>query len=119
MTLPTVLFAFLIALFYGALYHLIRSGGFWRLVLYFTLSTIGFAIGHLVGMWRGWSFLPLGTLNLGLSSLGSFVILILGDWLSRIEAKGGSKVSSALGLTCAASIPNSRHYSALPMRFGY
>ena len=86
MTLPTLLFALLIALFYGAIYHLIRGGGFWRLLLYFSLSIFGFALGHLIGMWRGWSFAPLGSLNLGLSSIGSVMVLLFGDWLSRIEA---------------------------------
>jgi len=86
MTLPSLLFALLVALFYGALYHLIRDGGFWRLFLYFGLSTLGFAIGHFVGIWRGWTFLPLGALNLGLSTLGSVMLLLFGDWLSRIEA---------------------------------
>jgi hypothetical protein len=92
MTLPALLFALLVALLYGALYHLIRGGRFWRLLLYFGLSILGFGIGHLVGLWRGWILLPLGSLNLGLSSLGSILVLVLGDWLSRIEAKEGSKV---------------------------
>jgi hypothetical protein len=92
MTLPALLFALLIALFYGALYHLIRGGGFWRLFLYFGLSLLGFAAGHFLGLWREWTFLPLGALNLGLSSLGSILFLVLGDWLSRIEVPQGSKV---------------------------
>ena len=87
MTLPTMLFALLVALFYGALYHLIRGGGFWRLFLYLGLSISGFILGHLVGIWRDWTFIPLGALNLGLSTLGSVMLLILGDWLSRIEAR--------------------------------
>lgn len=87
MTLATLLFALLIALFYGAVYHLIRGGGFWRLFLCFSLSVAGFVGGHLLGLWREWSFLPLGSLNLGLSSLGSIMVLMIGDWLSRIEAK--------------------------------
>jgi hypothetical protein len=86
MTLPTLVFALLVALFYGALYHLIRGGGFWRLLLYFCLSIFGFIAGHLFGIWREWVFLPVGALNLGLSSLGSVMVLIFGDWLSRIEA---------------------------------
>lgn len=87
MTLPALLLALVIALFYGAVYHLIRNGGFWRLFLYFTLSLVGFLVGHLIGIWRGWTFLPLGAINLGLSSLGSVMVLMLGDWLSRIEAR--------------------------------
>ncbi len=92
MTLPTLLLALAIALLYGALYHFIRGGSLWRLPLYFGLSILGFVTGHLIGLWRGWTFLPLGSLNLGLSSLGSVLILALGDWLSRVEAKEGSKV---------------------------
>ena len=92
MTLPALLFALLIALFYGALYHLTRGGGFWRIFLYFSLSILGFVAGHLIGVWRGWVFLPLGALNFGLSSLGSLLFLVLGDWLSRIEVPQGSKV---------------------------
>jgi len=87
MTLPTLLFALLVALFYGALYHLIRGGGFWRLILYFVLSTCGFIAGHLIGLWRGWIFIPLGSLNFGLSSIGSILVLMFGDWLSRVETR--------------------------------
>lgn len=85
MTLPTLLFALLFALLYGALYHLLRGGGFWRLLLYLGLSILGFITGHLIGLWRSWIFLPLGSLNLGMSSAGSVIILVIGDWLSRIE----------------------------------
>lgn len=92
MTLPTLLLALAIALLYGGLYHFVRGGSLWRLPLYFGLSILGFVTGHLIGLWRGWTFLPLGSLNLGLSSLGSILILALGDWLSRVEAKEGSKV---------------------------
>ena len=92
MTLPTILFAFLIALLYGAVYHLIRGGGFWRLLFYLVLSVSGFVIGHLIGIWRSWTVIPLGSLNLGMSTLGSIVILVIGDWLSRIESRRESKV---------------------------
>lgn len=92
MTLPALLFALLIALFYGALYHLLRDGGFWRLLLYFSLSIFGFVLGHLLGQWREWMFIPLGAINLGLSSVGSLVFLIVGDWLSRFEVAQGSRV---------------------------
>jgi hypothetical protein len=92
MTLPTLLFALLIALFYAALYHLIRGGSLWRLLLYFGLSILGFVMGHLIGIWRDWSIIPLGSLNLGLSSVGSILVLVVGDWLSRIEVPQRSKV---------------------------
>ena len=87
MTLPTLLFALLAALLYGSLFHFVRGGGLWRLLLYMVVSVIGFAIGHLIGWWRNWIFFPLGSLNLGMSSLGSLITLLIGDWLSRVEAK--------------------------------
>ena len=86
MTLPSLFFGLLIALFYGAVFHLIRGGGFWRLVLYLFLSIFGFVLGHLVGVWRGWILIPIGSIDLGLASIGSFLLLLLGDWLTRIEA---------------------------------
>ena len=92
MTLPTLLLALLIALLYGALFHLIRGGGFWRLVLYLLLSMTGFALGHWIGAWRGWVFFPLGSLNMGMSSLGRIATLVTGDWLSRLEVKPESTV---------------------------
>lgn len=92
MTVPTLLLALMIALAYGALYHIFRDGGVWRLLFYAVLSVVGFAMGHLIGLWRGWVLFPLGELNLGMSSLGSLAILILGDWLSRIESNAESTV---------------------------
>lgn len=92
MTLPTLLLALLIALFYGTFYHLVRGGSFWRLLLYLGLSLFGFVMGHLIGIWRGWVLIPIGEMNLGLSTVGSIVVLILGDWLSRVEVNAESKV---------------------------
>jgi hypothetical protein len=92
MTLPALLFSLLIALFYGAVYHLIRDGGGWRLLLFCFLSVFGFALGYLVGLWRGWVWLPVGTINLGVCTVGAFVILLLGDWLTRFDAGRQSKV---------------------------
>lgn len=92
MTIPSLLLALMIALAYGALYHFIRDGGMWRFLFYVGLSVLGFAAGHLIGVWRGWMLFPLGALNLGMSSLGSLVMLILGDWLSRIESNQESTV---------------------------
>lgn len=92
MTTPAVIFAFLIALLYGVFYHFIRGGGAGRFFLYTSLSVIGFVVGHLFSLWLRWDFFPLGQINLGLSSVGSLVVLIIGDWLSRIEAPPESKV---------------------------
>lgn len=85
MTLPSFIFGFLIASLYGALYHLVRGGRLGKLILYLFLGWLGFVLGHLAGAYQGWILFPLGQLNLGMSTLGSFFFLLIGDWLSRVD----------------------------------
>lgn len=85
MTIPSILFAFLIASLYAALYHLIRGGGPGRLILFLLFGWIGFVLGHLVGIWQEWILLPMGQLNIGMSTIGSLVLLVVGDWISHIK----------------------------------
>ena len=92
MTLPTFLFALLIACLYGALYHVFRGGGFWRLAFYLGLSMLGFTVGYLIGYWFELLLIPLGSMDLGSASIGSLIFLVGGDWFSRIEVKSESKV---------------------------
>jgi len=87
MTIPSLIFALLIASLYGALYHLIRGGGLGRLLLFLIFGWTGFAAGHFLGIWRGWVLLPVGEINLGLSTLGSIFFLIVGDWVSSIRIR--------------------------------
>jgi hypothetical protein len=43
-------------------------------------------------MWRGWNLFMFGSLDIGMGVIGSVVILIFGEWLSRIETKNESGV---------------------------
>jgi hypothetical protein len=88
MTIPSLIFAFLIASLYGALYHLIRGGRLGRLLLFMIFGWTGFALGHLLGIWQGWVLIPVGELNFGLSTLGSLMFLVVGDWVSGIRIGG-------------------------------
>jgi hypothetical protein len=83
-TIPALIFAFLIASLLGALYHLIRGGGFGRLFLDLLLSWSGFALGYFVGIWQGWTLFPMGGFDLGLSIAGSLILLIGVDGISLI-----------------------------------
>ena len=85
MTFPALLFGLLAASLYASLFHLARGGGAWRLLLYLPLSWAGFMGGHWLGEWLNWRFLPLGTINMGAATLGSLILLGLGDWLSRMN----------------------------------
>ena len=92
MTMPALLIGLLIASLYGAVFHLARDGGFWRLLFYLLLAWMGFAAGHYLGLWLNWVLFPLGAWNWGAATIGSLFFLGLGDWLSRIEYKRKSKV---------------------------
>jgi len=87
MTLPSIVLGFICALLVGALFHLWMDGGLGRLMLYLTLSVLGFSAGQFVGGWRNWIFFPLGPLDMGLAILGSLVFLGIGYWLSLVELR--------------------------------
>jgi hypothetical protein len=93
MTIPILVFGALLASLYGAVFHLWRDGGLGRLILYLVLSWAGFAAGELLGRALGWSFWSVGSLHLGMASVGSIVFLIVGYWLSlvQVESPGASR----------------------------
>lgn len=85
MTLPAYLLGLVYALLLGSLFHVWRDGGIGRLLLYLVLSVLGAAAGQWGGMLLHVSFFPVGTLNLGLVTLGSLLFLLVGYWLSLVE----------------------------------
>jgi hypothetical protein len=92
MTIPSIIFSLVLALLYGAIYHIVRGGNGWRLLLYFGLSVLGFAAGQIPGLWLGWKLLMMGAIDLGAGTIGSALFLFGGDWLSRIETGDKSSV---------------------------
>jgi hypothetical protein len=86
MTLPTLLFALVLASLCGVLFHVLRVGNGWRLLLNIGLSALGFTLGELISIWRGWNLLPFGALDIGMGVIGSVLLLLLGEWLIRFEA---------------------------------
>ena len=87
MTISSLLFALLIALALGALYHLVRGGDWSHLLAYLVMSVLGFAAGHFVGLWRGWFLFLFGPLNLGPEIVGALVFLALADWLIHLPPR--------------------------------
>jgi hypothetical protein len=77
MTIPALLFGFIVASLYGALYHLICGGGPARLFGNLVISWLGFALGHFVGTWCGWILFPVGPLDFGAATVGSLLLLAL------------------------------------------
>lgn len=87
MTIPSLLLSFIIAILAGALFHSVRGGNGWRLLLYIGLSLIGFFLAQWLGNIFDWSLYKFGVLDLGMGVVGSVLFLIVGDWLSRVETK--------------------------------
>lgn len=95
MTIPFLLFALLLALAIGALYHLIRDGGPGHLLAYLLASVVGYAAGHFIGAWREWFFFVWGPYNLGVEGASAIVFLIVTDWLLHLPSRtsgGGTGV---------------------------
>ncbi len=85
MTIPAILFGFLISSFYGLIFHFWRGGNGGRLFLYLIFSWIGFWVGHAIGNYFGWTFFTFGILRVGMATVGSLIALALGYFLSLID----------------------------------
>ncbi len=87
MTVPILLFGFLLSSLYGSLFHLWRDGGLGRLLLYLVLSWVGFWVGQIIAQQLGWGFGNVGNLHLGTASVMSAVFLVVGYWLSLVQVE--------------------------------
>lgn len=87
LNVPSILFALLIALALGALYHLVRGGGPGHLLAYLFAGMVGFAAGNLLKIWRGWALFKFGPVDLGLGLAGALVCLVLADYLLHLPPK--------------------------------
>lgn len=81
MNLPGLLFGFLIATGSGLIFHLIRGGNLYRLILYLTTAWIGFALGQTLGNWFEWNYLRVGPLNLFAAGFATLLALLLASLL--------------------------------------
>jgi hypothetical protein len=66
---------------YGAIFHLIRGGGIGRMLVYIILSWVGFWLGQLLAEKLNWDFLNIGTLHLGIATISSLAVMMLGHWV--------------------------------------
>jgi hypothetical protein len=81
MNIPTLIFGGLIATLYGAIFHLIRGGGLNRLIAYIIISWAGFWLGHFIAQRFEIGFINVGSLNLGIATITSFIFMIIGYWV--------------------------------------
>ena len=92
MNLPLILFGLTAAFLLGALYHAIRGGNGLRFLLNLLLAAAGFALGQAAGWWFGFVLYAVGDLDIALGAIGSILILVIGEWLSRIKPREKSGV---------------------------
>jgi len=86
MTLPTLAFGSLLAIFYGVIFHLWRGGSIWKLISYIALSLIGFWLGEFIGGKFGFKFYQLGALHLGFATIFSLILMAGGYWLTKTDS---------------------------------
>ena len=85
MTLPALLFGLILSAAFGAAFHFWKGGSLAKLILYIILASLGFWIGNYVGGLLKWSFAAIGPINIGMATLGSAILLFIGEWLSRVD----------------------------------
>lgn len=85
MTAPAFIFSTLIATLIGAIFHFWKGGSGSRLVMMLILSWVGFFLGYLVSKSTGFEFLMIGPISGGMGSIGSILLLLLGNFFSRLD----------------------------------
>lgn len=85
MTIPVLLFGFLISTLMGGAFHLWKGGSFWRLLLYIAFAWAGFWGGHWLGNSFGLTFGSIGPLRLGMALIVGALTLYAGHWLSQFN----------------------------------
>lgn len=86
MTLPAILFGFVLSTLFGALFHLIRGGSGKRLLSYLIAGWVGFLVGHLIGQIFGITFFSVGPIRLGMATISTLLALFLTNWLALENA---------------------------------
>ena len=87
MSIPALLLCFVLATLYGAAFHFWRGGGPGKLLLYLLLSWLGFALGQYLGIRFSIRFDQVGFVHIVLATLGSFIFLGIGHWLSLVQVE--------------------------------
>ena len=85
MTIPALLFGFVLASVYATAFHFWKGGSLSRLLLYLILAWVGFWGGDILGAVLKWDFAAVGPINTGMATFGSAAFLFVGEWLSRVE----------------------------------
>ena len=75
-----LILSLLLAVAYGAAFHLLVGGNLPSILIYLIASAVGFVIGHFAGTFLGIDTFQLGAVRLLTASIGSWVLLIFTRW---------------------------------------
>ena len=78
---PAFVLSAILAAMYGCAFHLWLGKTLQELLLYLAASSLGFALGQIIGDRAAYGWLMLGQIHLLEGSLGSIVLLLLARWL--------------------------------------
>jgi len=92
MTVPVILFGLIIAAFVGGVFHLLRGGDGWRLLLDMALSMIGFALGQWLDDYSGLTLFTFGALEIGVGVILSILFLLGADIYLRFRKRNRTGV---------------------------
>lgn len=86
---PSVVFGFILATLYGAIFHLIVGGDARRLALFLLAGWLGFALGHIFGLIFAVNVMNIGPLHTFSATLGAWLALFAARILTGNQRRSG------------------------------
>jgi len=78
-----MVFSFILATLYGAVFHLVSGGDARRLALFLLAGWLGFALGHALGDLLDLTLLDIGPLHMLPATVGAWLALAVARLLTR------------------------------------
>ena len=88
---PSVIFSFILATLYGAVFHLVSGGDARRLALFLLAAWLGFTLGHLVGDLVDLTLLDIGPLHVLPATVGAWLALVVARLLTRQPPRSSAR----------------------------
>ncbi len=79
---PSVIFGFILATLYGAVFHIFLGGDARRLALFLLAGWLGFTLGHIFGLIFDVNMLNIGPLRTFSATLGAWLALLVARFLT-------------------------------------
>ena len=79
---PSVVFGFILATLYGAVFHFVLGGDARRLAFFLLAGWLGFTLGHIFGLIFGVNVLNIGPLRTLSATLGAWLALLVARLLT-------------------------------------